>query len=135
MFVILTLIILVAAFSIVATLIMMVTEKHKEIAILKAMGATSGAIQRVFMLQGVIIGCIGTVLGLGLGFVLAYLQNRYQIVALSKDVYYIPALTVKISAMDVCWVAGCAVLISFLATLYPSRQAASLDPAEALRYE
>jgi len=135
MFVILTLIILVAAFSIVATLIMMVNEKHKEIAVLKSMGATAGAIQRIFMLQGMIIGCVGTLLGLGLGFALAYVQNRYQIVALSKDVYYIPALTVKISAMDVCWVAGCAVLISFLATMYPSRQAASLDPAEALRYE
>ena len=135
MFVILTLIILVAAFSIVATLIMMVTEKHKEIAILKAMGATQGAIQRIFMLQGVIIGSIGTLLGLIMGFVIAYLQNRYQIVSLSKDVYYIPALTVKISAVDVCWVAGCAVLISFLATMYPSRQAAALDPAEALRYE
>lgn len=135
MFVILTLIILVAAFSIVATLIMMVTEKHKEIAILKAMGATPGAIQRIFMLQGVIIGCIGTLLGLVMGFALAYIQNRYQIVSLSKDVYYIPALTVKISAVDVCWVAGCAVLISFLATMYPSRQAAALDPAEALRYE
>lgn len=135
MFVILTLIILVAAFSIVATLIMMVTEKHKEIAVLKSMGATAGAIQRIFMLQGVVIGCIGTLLGLGLGFALAYLQNRYQIVSLSKDVYYIPALTVKISALDVCWVAGCSVLISFLATMYPSRQAARLDPAEALRYE
>ncbi|MCX8042852.1 MAG: lipoprotein-releasing ABC transporter permease subunit [Desulfobacterota bacterium] len=135
MFVILTLIILVAAFSIVATLIMMVTEKHKEIAILKAMGATSGAIQRIFMLQGVVIGCIGTLLGLGMGFLLAFIQNRYQIVSLSKDVYYIPALTVKISALDVTWVAVCAVLISFLATMYPSRQAAALDPAEALRYE
>jgi len=135
MFVILTLIILVAAFSIVATLIMMVNEKHKEIAILKSMGTTAGAIQRIFMFQGVVIGLVGTLLGLGLGFLLAFVQNRYGIISLSKDVYYIPALTVKISAWDTCWVAGCAVVISFLATMYPSRQAATLDPAEALRYE
>jgi lipoprotein-releasing system permease protein len=135
MFVILTLIILVAAFSIVATLIMMVNEKHKEIAILKSMGATAGAIQRIFVFQGMVIGLVGTLLGLGLGFLLAYVQNRYQIISLSKDVYYIPALTVQISAWDTCWVAGCAVVISFIATMYPSRQAANLDPAEALRYE
>jgi len=135
MFVILTLIILVAAFSIVATLIMMVNEKHKEIAILKSMGATAGAIQRIFIFQGVVIGLVGTLLGLGLGFLLAFVQNRYEIISLSKDVYYIPALTVKISAVDTCWVAVCAVVISFLATMYPSRQAATLDPAEALRYE
>lgn len=135
MFIILTLIILVAAFSIVATLIMMVNEKNREIAILKSMGATSGAIQRIFMLQGVIIGTTGTVLGLALGFILAFLQNHYQIVSLSKDVYYIPSLTVTIGLWDTFWVALCAICISFLATLYPSGQAANLDPAEALRYE
>ena len=135
MFIILTLIILVAAFSIVATLIMMVNDKNKEIAILKSMGATSGAIKIIFMFQGVVIGAFGTALGLGLGFLLAFLQNQYQIVSLSKDVYYIPALTVKISLVDTFWVAFCAIFISFIATLYPSGQAAGLDPAEALRYE
>lgn len=135
MFIILTLIILVAAFSIVATLIMMVNDKNKEIAILKSMGATSGAIKIIFMFQGVVIGAFGTALGLGLGFLLAFLQNQYQIVSLSKDVYYIPALTVKISLVDTSWVAFCAIFISFIATLYPSGQAAGLDPAEALRYE
>ncbi|MEI6124914.1 MAG: lipoprotein-releasing ABC transporter permease subunit [Pseudomonadota bacterium] len=135
MFIILTLIILVAAFSIVATLIMMVNDKNKEIAILKSMGATTGAIKIIFMFQGVVIGAFGTALGLGLGFLLAFLQNQYQIVSLSKDVYYIPALTVKISLIDTFWVAFCAVFISFVATLYPSGQAAGLDPAEALRYE
>jgi lipoprotein-releasing system permease protein len=78
---------------------------------------------------------VGTLLGLGGGLLLAYLQNHYQIVSLSKDVYYIPALTVKVSGWDTFWVAFSAVLISFVATLYPSLQAASLDPVEALRYE
>jgi lipoprotein-releasing system permease protein len=135
MFVILTLIILVAAFSIVATLVMMVNDKNREIAILKSMGATSGAIKRIFMLQGLIIGFFGTVAGLALGLALAWLQNNYQIVSLAKDVYYIPALTVKISLLDICWVALCTVIICFVATIYPSGQAAKLEPAEALRYE
>lgn len=135
MFIILTLIIIVAAFSIVATLIMMVNDKNKEIAILKSMGATSAAVKRIFMLQGLVIGIAGTMLGLAGGFLLAFLQNRYQIITLSKDVYYIAALTIKLSFRDTCWVAFCAVLISFIATVYPAGQAANLDPAEALRYE
>jgi lipoprotein-releasing system permease protein len=135
MFVILTLIILVAAFSIVATLVMMVNDKNREIAILKSMGATSGAIKRIFMLQGLIIGFFGAVLGLVLGLVLAWLQNSFQIVSLAKDVYYIPALTVRIGLLDICWVACSTIIICFVATLYPSGQAAKLEPAEALRYE
>jgi lipoprotein-releasing system permease protein len=135
MFIILILIIIVAAFSIVATLIMMVNDKNKEIAILKSMGATSAAVKRIFMLQGLVIGIAGTMLGLAGGFLLAFLQNRYQIITLSKDVYYIAALTIKLSFWDTFWVAFCAVLISFIATVYPSGQAANLDPAEALRYE
>ena len=135
MFVILTLIILVAAFSIVATLVMMVNDKNREIAILKSMGATSGAIKRIFMLQGLIIGFFGAVVGLVLGLVIAWLQNSFQIVSLAKDVYYIPALTVKIGLLDICWVACSTISICFVATLYPSGQAAKLEPAEALRYE
>ncbi|MCP4713798.1 MAG: lipoprotein-releasing ABC transporter permease subunit [Deltaproteobacteria bacterium] len=135
MFIILILIIIVAAFSIVAMLVMMVTEKNKEIAILKSMGATSGAVMRIFMLQGLVIGIAGTLLGLAGGYGLAYLQNNFEIISLSKEVYYIPALTVKISGWDTFWVTLTAIIISFLATLYPSRQAASLDPVEALRYE
>ncbi len=135
MFVILTLIIIVAAFSIVATLIMMVTDKNREIAILKSMGATNAAVMRAFMLQGLFIGVIGTALGLGAGCALAYLQNTHQLVRLSGDVYYITQLVVKISFWDTFWVACAAVLISFLATVYPSRQAACLDPVEAMRYE
>ncbi len=135
MFVILVLIIIVAAFSIVATLIMMVHDKNREIAVLKSMGARSGSIMKIFMFQGLVIGVVGTVIGLVAGYFLAFLQNNFQIVSLSKDVYYIASLTVKTSFADTFWVVFCAILISFMATLYPSRQAAALDPAEALRYE
>jgi len=135
MFIILILIIIVAAFSIVATLIMMVNDKNREIAILKSMGATKASIMRIFMLQGLIIGTTGTVIGLAGGCFLAFVQNNFHIVSLSKDIYYIPDLTVKINAWDVFFVAFIAILISFIATFYPSRQAANLEPAEALRYE
>lgn len=135
MFIILILIIIVAAFSIVATLIMMVNDKNREIAILKSMGATAASIMRIFILQGLIIGITGTVIGLAGGCFLAFLQNNFHIISLSKDVYYIPDLTVKINLWDVFFVALIAVLISFMATIYPSRQAAILEPAEALRYE
>ena len=114
---------------------MMVNDKNREIAILKSMGATSGAIKRIFMLQGLIIGFFGALLGLVLGLALAWLQNSFQIVSLAKDVYYIPALTVKIGLLDICWVACSTIIICFIATLYPSGQAAKLEPAEALRYE
>lgn len=135
MFVILTLIVIVAAFSIVATLVMLVNEKTREIAILKSMGMTASSIMRIFIIQGLVIGLTGTLLGLAGGYGLALLQNRWQIIKLSGDVYYIAALTVKVSPWDTFWVAFCAVAISFLATLYPSRQAAGLDPVEAMRYE
>ena len=104
MFVILMLIILVAAFSIIGTLIMMVNDKNREIAILKSMGATAAAIMRIFVIQGLVIGVVGTALGLFGGFLLAFLQNNYHIVGLSQDIYYIPNLTVKISFLDTFWV-------------------------------
>jgi lipoprotein-releasing system permease protein len=135
MFIILILIIIVAAFSIVATLVMMVNEKNREIAILKSMGAGSGVIMKIFMLQGLVIGTVGTLLGLAAGCTLAWLQNTYEIVKLASDVYYIPSLTVKIGVADTVLVAICAVGISFLATIYPALQAARLEPVEALRYE
>jgi len=135
MFVILVLIIIVAAFSIVATLVMMVNEKNREIAILKSMGATAAGIMKIFMIQGLVIGTIGTLLGLAAGFALAWLQNTYEIVKLARDVYYIPSLTVKIGPWDTLLVIVCAIGISFLATIYPALQAARLDPVEALRYE
>jgi len=135
MFIILILIILVAAFNIIGTLIMVVHDKNRDIAILKSMGATSAAVMRIFVVQGLVIGVVGTALGLFGGFLLAFLQNNYHIVGLSQDIYYIPNLTVKISFIDTFWVSLSGVLITFLATIYPSRQAARLDPAEALRYE
>ena len=135
MFIILILIILVAAFNIVGTLIMVVSDKFKDIAILKSMGARSSAIMRIFILEGLIIGLIGTVLGIIGGVILATLQNTYRIVALPPDVYYISHLLIKITPRDLILVIVSAISISLVATIYPSWQASKLDPTEALRYE
>lgn len=135
MFVILTLIILVAAFNIISTLIMNVIEKEREIAILKAMGATSRGIMAVFMLQGFLIGLVGTVIGLTGGWLLGYLLNTYEIIKLPADVYYLSRLPVKMKLVDFVVVSCSAVVISFLATIYPAWQAARLNPIEPLRYE
>jgi lipoprotein-releasing system permease protein len=135
MFIILTLIILVAAFNIVSSLIMLVMEKTRDIAILKAMGATTGSIRKIFVMEGFLIGISGTLLGLLGGFTLCSLLKRYQFIELPRDVYYISTLPVKMELIDVGMIAFSAILISLVATLYPSRQAAKLDPAEALRYE
>jgi len=135
MFIILVLIILVASFNIVGTLIMVVRDKHKDIAILKSMGAQSLSIMKIFILEGLIIGLTGTVLGILGSFVVAALQNTYHIVGLPPDVYYISHLIIKITPRDLILVTVSAISISLMATLYPSWQAAQLDPAETLRYE
>jgi len=135
MFIILVLIVLVAAFGIVSTLIMVVMEKNKDIAILKSMGATARSIMRVFILEGVIIGVVGTALGLIGGYGICRILATYQFISLPRDVYYISHLPVKMSGIDFFLIALSAMGISFLATLYPSWQASKLDPAEALRYE
>ncbi len=133
MFIILILIILVASFNIVGTLTMIVVEKTREIAILKAMGAKRSAVIRIFMINGIIIGLIGTAIGIPLGYgVCQMLQNFYT---LPSDIYYISHFPVKIRLLDIIIVSVSAVTISFLATLYPSYRAAQLNPAEALRYE
>lgn len=135
MFVILVLIVLVASFNIVSTLIMNVIEKEREIAILKTMGATNRGIMAIFMLQGFIIGLIGTVIGLAGGYALSYILNTYQIIKLPPDIYYLSHLPVKMKLSDFLTVSLSAILISFLSTVYPAWQAAKLDPVEPLRYE
>ncbi len=135
MFVILVLIVLVASFNIISNLIMNVIEKSREIAILKAMGATNSGIMTVFMLQGLFIGLIGTIIGITGGFLLGYVLNTYQLIKLPADVYYLNHLPVLMKFSDFIMISTSAILISFLATLYPAWQAAKLDPVEPLRYE
>jgi len=134
MFIILTLIILVAAFNIASSLIMMVMEKTRDIAILKAMGATSKNIGKIFVFQGMLIGLVGTALGVCSGFILCAILKRYKFIELPKDVYYITTLPVQLEGLDVCLIAFAAIIICFLATLYPARQASKLNPVEAIRY-
>lgn len=135
MFVILTLIILVASFNIVSTLMMNVMDKQKEIAILKSIGATNSSIMLIFMLQGLIIGMVGTFFGVVGGYILGIMIDSYEIIKLPADVYYLSKLPVKMSLFDFLVVSVSAILISFISTLYPSYQAARLQPVELLRYE
>lgn len=133
MFVLLVLVVVVASFNIVSTLTMIVVEKHREIAILKAMGATGKAVMRIFMLNGLVIGLVGTVIGIPLGYGFCWAIQEFY--TLPGDVYYLSRIPVHIKTMDVLTVAISVILITFLATIHPCRQAARLDPAEALRYE
>ncbi|MGD2187790.1 MAG: FtsX-like permease family protein, partial [Desulfobacterales bacterium] len=135
MAIILILIVLVAAFNIASSLIMLVMGKTRDIAILKAMGATTKSIRKIFVFSGMVIGSIGTVLGLGLGLVLCTVLDRYDIYELTGDIYYFTTtLPVKIEIFWVIGIVSAAMVICFLATLYPARQAAKLDPVEAIRY-
>jgi lipoprotein-releasing system permease protein len=129
------LIVMVAALNIVASLILLVMEKHRDIAILKTMGASARSVTRIFMMQGLIIGIIGTGVGASVGYVLAQVLTRYKLIRVPADVYQMSYVPFRVLPLDIIVVIIGAVLICFVATLYPSRQAAKLDPVQALRYE
>jgi lipoprotein-releasing system permease protein len=135
MFIILTLIVLVAAFNIIISLIMLVMEKSRDIAILKSLGATSDRIMRIFVVQGMVVGVVGTFLGVLAGLGGAALLARYPIIELPEEIYTISTLPISVEPWDVVIVSLVALTICFLATIYPSLRAASLEPVEALRYE
>jgi lipoprotein-releasing system permease protein len=135
MFIILTMIVLVGALNIISTLVMVVMEKTRDVAILRAMGATARSIMAIFVLQGVLVGVIGTLIGLASGLGICHLLAKYQFISLPSDVYYISTLPVRVESGDVLFVSLAAVGISFLATIYPAWNASRLNPVEALRYE
>jgi lipoprotein-releasing system permease protein len=135
MFIILVLIVMVAAFNIISTLIMVVMDKTKDIAVLMTLGATRKTIRRIFALEGLLIGVAGTFAGTISGGLLCYLLRRYEFIHLPSDVYYISTLPVALSPGILILVGVSSILICFLATLYPARQASLVEPAEAIRYE
>lgn len=132
---ILFLIVLVAAFNIVSTLVMVVADRTREIGILKSMGMNDRGILRVFVLQGAWIGLVGTVVGTGLGLLLCFLLDRYEIIKIPADVYFVDRLPVSLHVSDVLTIVGASVAVAFLATIYPALQAARLQPVEAIRHE
>lgn len=135
MFVILSMIVLVGALNIISTLVMVVMEKTRDVAILRAMGASARSIMTIFMFQGLLVGVVGTFAGLVSGLGLCQLLAKYKFINLPADVYYISTLPVQVEVADVSFVAAAAVVISFLATLYPSWYASRLNPVESFRYE
>jgi lipoprotein-releasing system permease protein len=134
-FLVVLLIVLVAAFNIIATLIMVVMEKRKDIAILKSMGAANRSISRIFVYKGFIIGVVGTLLGTLLGYGGSVFLEQCNCIPLPKDVFYVSTVPVKIYPENFLVVGAAALLICLLATLYPARQAANLAPVEVIRYE
>lgn len=143
MFIILALIIAVAAFNVVSTLVMVVTDKHPDIAILRTLGASPASIMKIFMVQGVVIGTVGTILGVVTGIVTAFnidvivpaIERAFSFQILSREVYYISELPSDLHWDDVIWAALISLALAFVATIYPSWRAARVNPAEALRYE
>jgi lipoprotein-releasing system permease protein len=143
MFIILTLIIAVAAFNLVSTLVMAVTDKHPDIAILRTLGASPGSIMQIFVVQGIVIGLVGTLIGvvggvltaLNIDTVVPFIEHTFRFEILSREVYYISELPSDLHLGDVAWVTIVSLALSLVATLYPSWRAARVNPAEALRYE
>ena len=143
MFIILTLIIAVAAFNLVSTLVMTVTDKQADIAILRTMGASAGLVQRIFLVQGLAIGLLGSLLGVGFGLLIAlnidvivpFIETLFRVQFLPRDIYFISQLPSDVRLDDVLKVGIMAFVLSIFATIYPSRRAAQVKPAEALRYE
>jgi len=129
------LIVMVAALNIIASLILLVMEKHRDIAILKTMGASARSVTVVFLLQGLIIGVVGTAVGAAAGWGVAKIFDRYQLIRVPIDIYQVSHLPFTVLPLDFIIVVLVAVLVCFVATIYPSRQAAKLDPVQALRYE
>jgi lipoprotein-releasing system permease protein len=143
MFIILTLIIAVAAFNLVSMLVMTVTDKQGQIAILRTLGATPASIRRIFMIQGFIVGTSGLIIGLVIGILLALnlsaiteaIEHLFGFQFLPREVYFISALPSDLRWADVIWVATLSLFLALIATIYPSAKAASINPVEALRYE
>jgi len=135
MAIILFLIVIVAAFNIVSTLIMVVTDKTREIGILKAMGMTDRGILRIFTYQGLAIGVIGTLIGAPIGFLVVWLQERYALIELQPDVYFVDRLPVALDPVDIGLIIVISILVAFVATIYPARQASRLEPVEAIRHD
>lgn len=135
MFIILAMIVLVGSFSIVTTLVMLVIQKTKDIAVLMSIGAEVKSIRNIFMMQGTLIGLVGTVIGYCVGVPVSLLLKKYQFIKLPSNVYPVDYLPVRLEAIDLISIGVAAFLLCFLATIYPARRAASLSPSEALRYE
>ena len=129
------LIVMVAALNIVASLILLVMEKNRDIAILKTMGASARSVTTIFMMQGLIIGIVGTTVGAGAGYALSFALDRYKLIRVPMDVYQVSHVPFTVLPLDFALVVVAAILVCFVATIYPSRQASRLDPVQALRFE
>jgi lipoprotein-releasing system permease protein len=134
-YIILCLIIGVASFNLLGSLTMSVVEKTRDIGILKSMGATNNSIVKIFMFEGILVGIVGSLLGLALGLLLVWLQNKYHLFPLDPTVYIIPAIPVEVQLLDLVVVAGTALTLCLLAALYPAKRAANFVPVEAIRWE